>query len=413
MWKRSQTKKCKKGVRCAVHVALALLLACGGSFFPNRTCFATQNTTQASGEDANGVTDASVEKAREDAKEAEKNKKEAQEIIDKLRGVKENIEDYIVNLDKSLNELQIKITHLEKDQKKLQESIEETEKELEVARKAWTNQYVEMKKRIQMVYESGNKRYLDILLTATSMTDMLNKSEYASQVSAYDYSVLTDLRLAKEKIGNLKLKLERDMASNESLQKQLNHEKGNVEKLVKEKTKQVNEYKNAIAVKEDEVEKYNAAIAEAESIIAAAELAASTSSTSTYTGGVLTWPAPGNYDISSYFGVRTSPVAGASTDHRGIDIKCNTGDPIVAASAGTVIVATYNYAEGNYICIDHGGGVVTVYMHNSQLLVSVGESVTAGQTIASAGSTGVSTGPHCHFGVRVDGVYVDPMSYLQ
>ncbi|MDO5155988.1 MAG: peptidoglycan DD-metalloendopeptidase family protein [Eubacteriales bacterium] len=412
MLKRYQCRKNSRRFRKGMSVLLALMLVVNGAMMPGITSEATQETTQATSND-NDVTDASVSKARQDAEEAKKNKKEAQEVIDKLKGVKENIEDYIVNLDKNLNELQIEIAHLEKDQKELEERISKTEKELEEARRAWTTQYAEMKQRIQMVYESGNKRYLDILLTATSMTDMLNKSEYASQVSAYDYSVLTQLRLAKEKIGNLKLKLERDMASNESLQKQVKKQKKTMEQLVEEKTKQVNEYKNAIAVKEDEVAKYNAAIAEAESIIAAAELAASTSSTSTYSGGVFTWPAPGNYEISSQFGSRTSPVAGASSNHRGIDIKCSTGDPIVAASSGTVIVATYNYAEGNYVCIDHGGGVVTVYMHNSQLNVSVGEHVSAGQTIALAGSTGISTGPHCHFGVRVDGNYVDPMGYLR
>ena len=122
---------------------------------------------------------------------------------------------------------------------------------------------------------------------------------------------------------------------------------------------------------------------------------------------------PGYNTITSYFGNRNAPTAGASTNHKGIDIACDTGASIVAASAGTVIVSTYNVGEGNYVCIDHGGGVVTVYMHNSQLLVSVGETVTAGQTIALAGSTGYSTGPHCHFGVRVDGTYVDPLGYLQ
>ena len=128
---------------------------------------------------------------------------------------------------------------------------------------------------------------------------------------------------------------------------------------------------------------------------------------------MFTWPVPGYSTITSYFGNRNAPTAGASTNHKGIDIACDTGASIVAASSGTVIVSTYNVAEGNYICIDHGGGVVTVYMHNSQLLVSVGETVTAGQTIALAGSTGYSTGPHCHFGVRVDGTYVDPLGYLQ
>ena len=372
----------------------------------------SQESTESTQTD-NGTADASVSKAKEDAAEAERNKNAAQEILNNLKSAKENIEDYIVQLDKSLNEMQIEISHLEQNQKELEATIKETEKQLEAARKAWTEQYSAMKQRIQMVYESGNKRYLDVLLTATSMTDMLNKTEYVSQVSLYDYNILKELKTAKEQVANLKQKLDKDLASNEEMQKQVKKQKETMEALVEEKNKQVKEYETSIAGQQEEVAKYAKAQAEAEAIIAAAEQSASNSSTSTYTGGVFTWPAPGNYNITSYFGTRNSPTAGASTNHKGIDIACSTGDSIVAAASGTVIVAAYNYAEGNYICIDHGGGVVTVYMHNSQLNVSVGESVTAGQNIAAAGSTGYSTGPHCHFGVRVDGTYVDPLGYLQ
>lgn len=361
----------------------------------------------------NGTADASVDKARQDAEEAAKNKKAAQKILDNLKAAKSNIQDYITELDKSLNALQIEISHLEQNQKKLQESIEETQKNLEIAQSAQENQYEAMKERIQMVYESGDKRYLDVLLTATSMTDMINKTEYISQVSLYDYNILKQLKTAKEQVANLKMKLDKDLKTNEDLQKEVNEQRKTMEALVEEKSAQVAQYDESIKGQQAEVDKYAQAEAEAEAIIAAAEQAASNSSTSTYTGGVFTWPAPGNSRITSYFGGRDAPVAGASTYHKGIDIACNTGDPIVAAAAGTVIVSAYNYAEGNYICIDHGGGVVTVYMHNSALLVGVGESVTAGQQIAQAGSTGYSSGPHCHFGVRVDGTYVDPLGYLQ
>ncbi len=373
----------------------------------------TENSTEATESTDNGTTDASVDKAREDAKEAKKNKKAAQEILDKLETAKDSIEDYIVQLDIELTKLQVEISRLERSQKELEKSIKETQKDLELAKGAQEEQYEAMKQRIQMVYESGNKGYLDVLLTATSMTDMINKTEYVSQVSFYDYNVLKRLKKAKEQVANMKQKLDKDLETNATLQKDVNEQKAMMEALVQEKSLQVQEYEASIKVQEDEVAKYAAAQAEAESIIAAAEAAASSSATSTYTGGVFTWPAPGNTRITSYFGGREAPTAGASSNHKGIDIACNTGDPIVAAAAGTVIVSTYNYAEGNYICIDHGGGVVTVYMHNSALLVAVGEAVVAGQQIAQAGSTGYSTGPHLHFGVRVDGTYVDPLSYLQ
>lgn len=361
-----------------------------------------------------GVTDASVEKAREDAKEAKKNLKSAQEILDTLKNAKNDLENYVIQLDKSINELQIEITHLEMSQKELEETIEDTKKHLSEAQEAQQKQYNEMKERIQMVYESGNKKYLDVLLTASSMTDMLNKTEYVSFVSQYDYNILKELKKAKEQVANIKMKLDKDLESNQKLQEQVNEQKDTMKTLVDEKKVQIEEYNRSISAQNEEVEKYMKAEAEAEAIIAAAEQAAmGVGDGSAYTGGAFTWPAPGNYEITSYFGSRTSPVAGASSNHKGIDIACSTGDPIVAAASGTVIVATYNYAEGNYVCIDHGGGVVTLYMHNSSLAVSVGEAVTAGQTIAYAGSTGISTGPHCHFGVRVNGGYVDPLTYLQ
>ncbi len=370
----------------------------------------------------NGPSAAEVEQARENVKEAEENQKSAQELLDSLKNTKLSIEDYIIRLDKMLTQMQSDIYELEKNQAILEQSIQEKQQELEEAKAAQTQQYDSMKFRIQMVYESGQKRYLDVLLSATSMTDMLNKSEYISQVSLYDYNLLKQLKDAKEKVANIKQKLDVDLEANEVLQKDIKAQKEIVEQILAEKNAQVAEYEETIKMQEEEVAKYTKAKEEAESIIAAAEAAAaaaaaasaeSNSSTSTYTGGVFQWPVPGNYTITSPFGNRNSPTAGASSYHRGIDIACPTGSNVVAAASGTVIVATYNYAEGNYVCIDHGGGVVTVYMHNSSLIASVGDSVTAGQTIALSGSTGVSTGPHCHFGVRVNGEYVNPMGYLQ
>lgn len=403
MFDKKILKKTKWKQKMSLALTFALML----------TSISTYGLTSYATSGDNGTADASVEKAKEDAAEASKNKKAAQEILDNLKDAKSNIEEYITRLDQSLNELQTEITNLEENQKELQNTIKKTQKELEAAKAAQQEQYAAMKDRIQMVYESGNKGYLDVLLNATSMTDMLNKSEYIFQVSSYDYNILEELKAAKEQVANLKQKLDKDLASNEAMQKEVNEQKASMELLVQEKSNQVAQYDASIADQQAEVDKYAKAQAEAEAIIVAAEQAASSSATSTYTGGVFTWPVPGYNTITSYFGNRNAPTAGASTNHKGIDIACDTGASIVAASAGTVIVSTYNVGEGNYVCIDHGGGVVTVYMHNSQLLVSVGETVTAGQTIALAGSTGYSTGPHCHFGVRVDGTYVDPLGYLQ
>ena len=132
----------------------------------------------------------------------------------------------------------------------------------------------------------------------------------------------------------------------------------------------------------------------------------------TPSGGSFMWPATQGSRISSYFGPRTSPTAGASSNHKGIDIPCPTGSDVVASAAGTVVISQYSSSAGYYIMIDHGNGISTVYMHNSQLVVGVGQTVEQGQVIAKAGSTGYSTGSHCHFGVMVNGTYVNPLDYL-
>jgi murein DD-endopeptidase MepM/ murein hydrolase activator NlpD len=129
------------------------------------------------------------------------------------------------------------------------------------------------------------------------------------------------------------------------------------------------------------------------------------------------WPVEGSYRVTSHFGYRTDPLTGElGASHSGMDIGCASNTPILAIAPGTVTVAVsngaYNYGMGNYVCIDHGGGMVSRYYHNTSVCVSVGQSVTAGQVIAYAGTTGRVTGPHCHLTITVNGVKVNPASYF-
>ncbi|MFV0466977.1 MAG: murein hydrolase activator EnvC family protein [Lachnospiraceae bacterium] len=131
-----------------------------------------------------------------------------------------------------------------------------------------------------------------------------------------------------------------------------------------------------------------------------------------YNGGTFAWPVPSSTRVTSDYGARPAPTAGASTFHKGIDIGAAGGADIVAAADGTVIFAGYSSGAGNYLMVDHGGSVYTVYMHCSSIVVANGTKVTRGQVIAKVGSTGISTGNHLHFGVSQDGSYVSPWSYL-
>ncbi len=124
------------------------------------------------------------------------------------------------------------------------------------------------------------------------------------------------------------------------------------------------------------------------------------------------WPIPDSSRITSRFGPRKPPLPGVSDFHKGVDVGARTGTKIYAAASGTVVISQYNYSAGNYIMINHGNGVYTVYMHCSELLVSVGDEVKQGDNIGLVGSTGYSTAPHLHFGVRIDGEYQDPLKYV-
>lgn len=125
------------------------------------------------------------------------------------------------------------------------------------------------------------------------------------------------------------------------------------------------------------------------------------------------WPLPSDHTIYTYYGYRTPPTAGASTFHKGLDIGGPYGASIVTALSGTVTKTSYNSTSGYYVEVSHGNGVVTRYLHCSKILVSVGQTVMQGDTIALVGSTGVSTGPHLHFSVVINGENVDPYPYLK
>ncbi len=387
---------------------------------------------------ASAATKKDVSSAKDKKSALEQEKKKTEEAIKSLQGKKSSTENYVKELDSKINELQSQVTKLEDNISDKQKNIEETAEKLDEAQKTEEKQYSSMKMRIKYMYEKGDSSYLNLLMESKSLSELLNRAEYVSKISAYDRKMLDQYVATKETIAENKKKLETEKAELQDMKSQTEAKQDSVQLILNEKNKELQNVNAQISEKsaqakayEDDINAQEAKIAQMEAEIkkkeeeaaakAAAEAAAkkaagnqaSNNSTSTSSGNsTLRWPCPSSSRITSGFGSRTSPTEGASSNHKGIDISASTGSNIVAAAGGTVSIATYSYSAGNYIMINHGNGLSTVYMHCSQLLVSAGDTVKAGQTIAKVGSTGYSTGPHLHFGVRKNGSYVNPSNYV-
>lgn len=340
--------------------------------------------------------------------------------ISELKNTRSNLQTYINQLDRQVNSLAAQISDLEGKIEEKKSEIEQKKEELEEAEAEAEEQYGLMKKRIQYMYEQGSQSVLELLLESESVAEMMNRAEYAVQMSTYDRQMMEELREIREAIAEYKTVLEEQQAEQESLLAELEGQKAAVNKAITAKSQEIAAYQTQIDSASGEQDEYEKQLAEQEKLLDQIEAqiaaaAAANAAAGDGDGGAsgFLWPCPASHRITSYFGPRKAPVAGASTYHKGIDIGAATGSSIVASAAGRVTTSKYSSSAGNYVVISHGNGISTVYMHASALYVSVGDVVAQGQTIAAVGSTGYSSGPHLHFGVIVNGSYVNPLNYVQ
>lgn len=360
----------------------------------------------------------SLDDAQQDKKEAEDNKSNAEDILAGLEKDKNDLEVWITKLDGELSEIQDKIAGLNAEKEDLQGQISDKQAELEIAKANEEKQYANMCARIQFMYENDSVDYAEVLLSAASMSDVLNQSEYASAIADYDYRMLDELIQTREEIANAEQVLQMDLRSVETLTAQVEEEEATTTALIDEKSQKVEEYDDLIERQQKIIDECDAEIQAAAKKIAEIEAAANANGEFVpYSGGALTWPCPSSTRITSYFGYRTPDGGYVNANHKGIDIGAPTGTPAVAAASGVVIISRYSNSAGNWVVISHGNGLYTMYMHGSKLCVTEGQYVNAGDTVLLVGSTGWSTGPHLHFGVGVGGYTsaysVDPLPYFQ
>lgn len=373
-----------------------------------------------------------LENSRRDLQNAQDERKDMEGTLSNIKDQKADLEeaksdlsDYVVELDGQLMFIQGTLTELEVKIAEKEQEITQIEQQLKEARINEKDQYESMEQRIQFMYERGNSAYISLIFGAENFSEMLNKAEYIEEISNYDRDMLKEYQETKEAIAFLKEQLEKEQEMLNSAQEQAVEKEGEMSDLIAQKEKQIENYETDISNKEKAIKEYEAEIAAQNATIAALEAKIlqterelsdvsgnDVGEIPVYGGGPFCWPAPSYTRISDDYGNRIHPTLGVQQFHNGLDMAAPSGSPILAADSGVVIAAAYSSSMGNYIMINHGSGLYTIYMHASALYVSSGQTVTRGEKIAAVGSTGRSTGPHLHFSVRRNGSYVNPWNFL-
>ncbi len=315
----------------------------------------------------------------------------------------------ITELNEQITSQEIEIELLQQQKEDLEKTIVETEENLEIATEEFEKQKKQLEERLVASYKAGETTYLDVLLQSSSLSEFISNYYMISELVSADEKMLERISEQKEQLEFAKLELKRQKKELNTTVEESENKAVSLENMrvisnsyIAQLSAEEAEYTNSIVEMQTEIKKVEA------EILTAARMNIGYD----YVGGEMAWPVPGYTLITSPYGMRTHPITGVYKLHTGTDISAPMGTDFIAANDGVVAKAEYNYAYGNMVMINHGGGVSTLYAHGSQILVEVGQSVTRGEPVLKVGSTGYSTGTHAHFEVRINGQYTDPMPYI-
>lgn len=380
--------------------------------------------------------------------------KSAQDKLNKAQGESSNVQAQIQELDIKMNQASIELVKVEDELDSIEKSIEKNLQELKEAEEKLAEKQENFEARIKVMYINGNVGYLELLLTSKDVKDFFSRKDMVQAIAEQDRELLRIMKEQKEIIEEKKIELEAQRASLGAAKTKLESRKNDLEIATRQKEVLMSRLEEDVVAFEreydkfieeansiegkilnlqaeqrarDEAKKVQSATKKAQTTTKKAQTttkkpssstgstsgSTSSSSSGSYTGGRMAWPVPSSNRISSPFGYRIHPISHTRKLHTGIDIPAPAGVNVVSASSGTVISAGWLGGYGNAVMIDHGGGIVTLYGHNSSLVVRVGQSVGRGTVIAKVGSTGNSTGPHSHFEVRQNGKYIDPLPWIR
>lgn len=374
------------------------------------------------------VTQAQIDRLRAERREHERERREIQSRINSIEF--ERMEEFARKgvLDERISITVLEIENITDTIRYYETLIREKEYDVFLAQIREEEQLELYRNRVRSMEENGVITYLEIIFDSTSFADLLARIDFVADIMRADeqsFNALTmareDTEAAKEALENTKNQLDIEKLELEEMEADLLTQLEEAEALIRriDSDLEAERELRALVVAEEErvLREINSAVAELrrqqerERLARQRAQAAARGPTQTVVGtGQLLWPASG--PVTSPFGMRFHPVHRVNRFHSGIDIAAPHGAPIIAADSGVVVTATWNSGYGNYIVIDHGNGMQTLYAHNSRNLVSPGQAVSRGQLIGRIGSTGVSTGPHLHFEVIINGTRVNPMLHL-
>lgn len=342
---------------------------------------------------------------------AEQNKKDAQQKLEQTKNKKALSLAEKERLEKEAGELQTKIEALDKTIAETAADLAVEEERLAEATKLADTKYEVFQERFRVMCEHGDVSYIEMLFSAKSFGDFVDKAEIMKEITRYDKQIFDEMDTARRQIEKSRDEIAKLKETQESSAKDLAGQKSALVKKQQEQAQYIQELERDTAAYQKIIDEADAAMASLRASVSGS--LSSSSGGRKYVGGEFTWPTPSCYYITSNFSPRRkNPVSGIYKRHTGTDIGASYGAAIVAANSGTVTLAGWNSGYGNCVIIDHGGGKATLYAHMSAFSVSAGQSVTKGQRIGSVGSTGNSTGPHLHFEVLINGAAVDPMQFF-
>ncbi len=397
-------------------IAICVMLVAGASALPAEAMSMSSITS-----DSIREKEEQIKKAKEQKDALKSGLTDLQKLKGELEAQRSNLKSYVAKLDASLAQIEQKIEELKAQIAAKEQELADTQLELENAIAREEKQQETMTEHIRYIYETGDIQMIELLLGAESFSDFLNRADFVEMVVSYENRMWLDFKATREYVELCKEQLELEKEILDETKAGVETEQRSLEELIEQKNQDILDYETDIDNKEKAIQEYEADIKAEEETIAALEAAveaekrqilANSGKVLVYDNGVFKFPLATYTKVSDDYGMRIHPTLGVEQFHNGVDFAAPKGTAIYAAYDGIVVAAAYSATMGNYVMIDHGSGLYTIYMHASALYVQKDDVVSRGGTIAAVGSTGRSTGNHLHFSVRQNGTYVSPWNYL-